>query len=78
VIKVYNKETSAYVGSITDEELRFLIDQLEEEDADDQDYYIDRDVIEMLTDNQASVSLLEFLSKALGTSDGVELRWERN
>jgi len=40
--KLYNATTGAELGEITDEQLEFLQDQLEEESAEDQDYYINQ------------------------------------
>ena len=40
MIQLHEKETGVFVGTITEAQLQFLIDQLEEESADDTDYYI--------------------------------------
>ena len=63
MIDVYNNATKALIGSITEADLQVLKDGLEEESSDDQDYYIDAATIEM--------------RRALGTSEGVEIRWQR-
>ena len=77
MIDVYNNETNELIGSITDADLRVLSDGLEEESADDTDYYIDQATIDLLGDGRATEHLLGILRKALGSSDGVEIRWQR-
>lgn len=44
--KLYNATTGAELGEITDEQLEFLQDQLEEESAEDQDYYINQETLD--------------------------------
>ena len=77
MIDLYNSGTNQLIGSITDTELQLLVDRLEEESATDQDYYITADTIDMLADGQATEHLLHLLRQALGSSDGVEIRWQR-
>lgn len=77
MIDLYNNATNQLIGSITDAELQVLVDGLEEESSRDQDYYIDAATIDMLGDGRASDHLLGLLRTALGSSDGVEIRWQR-
>lgn len=77
MIDLYNNATNQLIGSITDADLQVLIDALEEESAQDQDYYIDAATIDLLGDGRASDHLLGLLRQALGSSDGVEIRWDR-
>ena len=77
MIDLYNAATNQLLGSITEADLQVLIDGLEEESAEDQDYYIDQATIDMLADGRPSDHLLGILRGALGTSDGMEIRWER-
>ena len=78
VIDLYNADTNALLGEITEQDLKVLVDSLEEESSDDQDYYITSDTIEVIGDNgRATEHLLNLLRKALGASDGVEIRWRR-
>jgi hypothetical protein len=77
MIDLYNNATKALLGSITEADLQVLKDGLEEESSSDQDYYIDAATIDMLGDGRASEHLLGLLRRALGTSEGVEIRWQR-
>lgn len=74
--RLYVKDTNALLGSITDEDLRLLVDDLEEEGAADTDYFIDASTIEFLAAEGASAALLDLLRKAVGDGDGVDVRWE--
>jgi hypothetical protein len=77
MIDVYNNDTNALIGTITEADLKVLADHLEEESADDRDYYIDAATIDVIGDGQATEHLLSVLRKALGTAEGVDIRWER-
>jgi hypothetical protein len=77
MIDLYNNDTNQLIGSITEADLKVLIDALEEESATDQDYYINGATVDLLGDGRASDHLLQLLRSALGTSDGVEIRWEK-
>jgi processive 1,2-diacylglycerol beta-glucosyltransferase len=77
MIDLYDTETDKLIGSITDTELQVLIDALEEESAVDQDYYINAATVDLLGDGRATDHLLHLLRGALGTKEGVEIRWQR-
>ena len=77
MIDVFRNDTNELIGSITDADLQVIVDALEEESEDDQDYWIDKATIDVLGDGRATEHLLGVLRKALGSSDGVEIRWQR-
>jgi hypothetical protein len=77
MIDVYNNETNQLLGSITDADLEVLQEGLEEESSSDRDYYLTAATIDMLGDGRASDHLLSLLRRALGSSEGVEIRWQR-
>jgi hypothetical protein len=77
MIDVYDNETGKLIGSITDADLKVLVDALEEESSTDQDYYINGETIDLLGDGRATDHLLHLLRTALGSKDGVEIRWKR-
>ena len=77
VTDVYNKATNALLGSITEADLQVLVDALEEEASDDQDYYIDAATIDVIGDGRATEHLLQLLRTALGEAEGVDIRWNR-
>jgi len=77
MIDVYNCDTNELIGSITEADLKVLIDHLEEESLDDQDYYIDKATIDVIGDGEATEHLMNVLRKALGTAESVDIRWQR-
>ena len=64
------------IGTITDAQLKFLVDNLEEEHDKDKDYYIDKDTLEVLSDNGIDAELLAMLEKAMGNDDELDIIWE--
>ena len=77
MIDLYNASTNQLIGSITEAELQVLVDRLEEESTQDQDYYIDAATIDLLGDGRATDHLLGLLRSALGSSESVDIRWQR-
>jgi hypothetical protein len=77
MIQLHEKETGVFLGTITDAQLQFLIDQLEEESPDDRDYYIDHATLDLLEAVGAEADLLGLLRQALGTRAGIEIVWSR-
>jgi len=77
MIDLYNASTNELIGNITDVDLQVLVDRLEEESLEDKDYFIDRATIDLLADGRATDHLVGLLRRALGSSDGVDIRWQR-
>ncbi len=69
-------DTGDEIGTIDDKQLQFLVAQLEEEHDDDKDYFIDRDTLELLSDNGADPELLALLEKGLAGDDEMDISWE--
>ena len=69
-------DTGDEIGTIDDKQLAFLVDQLEEDNEDDKDYFIDRDTLELLSDNGADPELLALLEKGMGDDDEMDIAWE--
>jgi len=53
------------------------VDALEEESTEDRDYFIDTATIDVIADGRATEYLVGLLRKAVGSSDGVDIRWTR-
>lgn len=77
MIDVFDNDTNTPLGTITEAQLAFLSQQLEEESPTDTDYYINRATIDLLEARGADPALLELLRRAIGDRDDVEIRWER-
>jgi hypothetical protein len=79
MVKVYNKATNELLGRISEEELAFLKDQLEEEGINDHDYYLRRETIdEFAASSEATEHLVTILKTGLRNDEAVEIRWERD
>ena len=69
-------DTGDTIGDISDQQLAFLVEQLEAEHDEDQDYFIDRDTLDLLSDNGADPELLAMLEKAIGDDESMDIAWE--
>jgi len=74
--RLYRLDDGETIGEITKEQLQFLVDQLEEESESDNDYFIDRDTLELLSDNGADPELLALIEKAMGDDDEIDIAWD--
>jgi hypothetical protein len=77
MIDLYNAATNQLLGNITESDLTVLQDALEEESLQDQDYYITAATIDVIADGKATEHLVHLLRAALGTAEGVDIRWQR-
>ena len=75
MVHLYDQQTEVLIGIITHEQLQFLLEQLEEEDSEDQDYYIDRGTLDWLEEQRVDPVLASMLREALGERDGMDIRW---
>lgn len=77
MIELRDKESGRIIGSVTDEQLRFLIDQLEEESGVDTDYYLNQATLELFAERGIDQELLALLRDALADRDEMEIEWVR-
>lgn len=77
MIALRDKETGADLGTISEQELEFLADQLEEEFEEDRDYYINQTTVDLIEKNGADPELIALLRRAIGDREGVEIEWSR-
>lgn len=78
MIKIFNKQTNEFLGRISEADLHFLVDHLEEESVRDTDYYIMRETVEQFPQLGASPKLVELLKGGLRDGNAIEIRWERD
>lgn len=69
-------DTGDEIGNLNDKQLAFLVEQLEEESGDDKNYFVDRDTLELLSDNGADPELLDLLEKGMGDDDEMDIAWD--
>ena len=77
MISLSLKDGGTFLGTVEEADLQLLIDQLEEEDSKDTDYYIDAATIEFLEQAGASQELIRILKAAVGDGEGVEIVWTK-
>jgi hypothetical protein len=77
MVQLYDAEREARLGAISEEQLRFLMDSLEEESVEDRDYYLTAETIDMLEEDGADTQLVSLLRQALAGREGMEVRWSR-
>jgi processive 1,2-diacylglycerol beta-glucosyltransferase len=77
MIQLQDKQSGSILGSISEDDLQFLIDNLEEESEDDVDYYLNHSTLEIFKEKGISSTLLNVLENALGDREDVEIEWSR-
>ncbi len=75
--RIYNSDSGDLLGEINETELSSLTSLLEEESAEDRDYYIMAATVDYLETNGADAAVIALLRKAVGAQEGVEIRWSR-
>ena len=77
MIKLYEASTGNYLGDITEAQFQSMRDQLEEEAAADQDYYINQATVDLFEERGVDPTLVTLLRQALGTREEMDIRWEQ-
>lgn len=75
MIQITEVQSGKQLGTITDAQLEFLELWLEEESAEDQDYYLTSETVDMLEEEGGDAQLIGMLRQALAGRDAVEIRW---
>jgi processive 1,2-diacylglycerol beta-glucosyltransferase len=69
--ETYERES---LGTITEEQLDFLVENLEEEFGEEEEYFLSPDTLDYLREQGADKGLISMLDKALaGNQDGVDI-----
>ena len=77
MIELRDKDSGVAIGKISEEQLKFLVDHLEEEFKEDKDYYINPATLDSFEKTSADPALLTLLRNALGTREDMEIEWSR-
>lgn len=75
MITLKDKSNNRWLGQISYAQLKFLNNELVAEHKDDQDYWVNRDALEMLKARGADIHLAAIIEKAMGDKDEVEFYW---
>ena len=76
VYRLIDIEHDNEIGVVTEDQVQFLIDNLEEEGFEDQDYYIDPESLSFLAENGCDEELLAMLTDALEGRVNIDVRYE--
>ena len=77
MINLREKGTDKPLGAITEAQLQFLIDQLEEEWLEDNDYAITPMLLDFFEGEGDDPELIALLRKSLGNRESIEIIWNR-
>ena len=76
MIALYRKSDNLYLGDISEAELQFLADNLEEESLTDTDYNLSRMTLVYLRENGLSSNLAQLIETAMGDQDEVDIVYQ--
>ena len=77
MFKLYEKSTNKFLGEISDDEVQFLRDYMEEDSMTDVDYYINKTIFNLLKEKGMSENLTKLIQQAMGNKDEIEIRYEK-
>lgn len=77
MINLFEKDTNKSLGQISEAQLQFLIDHLEEEESEDQDYAVTPLLLEYFEGLGADPTLIALLKDALGGREEIEIVWSK-
>ena len=75
VYRLIDIEHDNEIGIVTDDQVQFLIDNLEE-GFEDRDYYIDSEFLSFLAENGCDEELVTMLTEALEDRITIDVRYE--
>ena len=75
MIILKDKATEASLGTISEEQLQFLQDQLVEETDEDQDYWINRDMLDLFRERGGDPSLIAMIEQGMAGREDMEITW---
>lgn len=77
MIELREKGGDTAIGEISEDQLQFLIDQLEEESLEDRDYATTPMLLQVFEREGADPELVALLTAALGDRETIEIVWRR-
>lgn len=76
MIQLFDADSKQPIGPISEAQLAFLQNQLEEESLEDQDYYINAATIDMFEAAGADAGLLALLRSAMAGREDMTILWK--
>jgi len=77
MINLREKDTDRELGSISEAQFKFLVDQLEEETMEDNDYAISKTLLDYFESQGADPELVSLLRNALAGRDEMDIVWSK-
>lgn len=77
-IHLFDMASEREIGALTDEQFQFLQDHLESEDADDDDYYLNRATLDAFEIEGGDPVMVGLLRSAMGAREEMDVRWMRD
>jgi hypothetical protein len=78
MIQLHDNDNCTWIVTITESNLQYLIDQLEEESREDKDYYINKTTLDIFEERGADKALITLLRGALNGRTEMEIRWSQS
>ncbi len=75
MMTLFDAQSGARVGRITDKQLQALIGWMEEESTEDRDYYLTAEDCDLMEEQGLDPTLIEALRAALRGRADMDLRW---
>ena len=75
MIQLFNKRSGEPIGPLNQAQLQFLVEQLEEESLEDQDYAITSMTLDYFEEIGGDAELIKMLRTALGSKDEIVIVW---
>ena len=75
MIQLFNKRSGEPIGPLNQAQLQFLVEQLEEESLEDQDYAITSMTLDYFEEIGGDAELIKMLRAALGSNDEIVIVW---
>jgi hypothetical protein len=76
MIALYDVQSNAKVGRITEQQLQALIGWMEEESTEDREYYLTAEDCELMEEQGIDPTLIAVLRDALKGRDEMDLRYQ--
>lgn len=76
MIKLFDSDTEAEIGEISEDQLSFMMEHLVEETLDEFSWNLDPPAINSLESSGAEPALVALLRRALGSRTSMEVRYE--
>jgi hypothetical protein len=77
MINLREKDTDRELGSISEAQFQYLVDQLEEESMEDNDYAISKTTLDYFESQGADPELVSLLRNALAGRDEMDIVWSK-